>query len=570
MRGTILFFISLCFILNLRAQDSLITTPPKELTDAYELAVENEDIEEQIRNLTFIADHIARAGNYDLAEQYYNKAIKFSFKHDIHTYTGNNRIGLAELYRVRGDYEKSLELCYQAIEDYTIIDYRHGVGSAYYNIAIVFDAIGNYSKAIEYCDSSIAIARLNENKYFLMESYELKGLSYSKLNETEKALQLLETSLQYFLKIENAYKIFSAYINIGFIYGEAEQNQKALENYYQAEKYCPPNDLRAKSTILGNIASQLIIAEQYDSALVYVDRSLLLAEQIGSKFLIQNRYEDKINIYRATKNHEEALHYTDKFIELKDEILNAENIATIEEMESKYKNQEKEKDLVLKQQKIQLLEKKRQVLEKNAQVANLKIYALIGCSVFLLLLAFLIYRNQKRKRKHEVIIFQKEQQLEATKKELIQSELEKTALNNQQLTSEIDYKNKELQNLAQHIVQKNDLLEKLKEEIKAGSSSSSNQLVQLINVGIDTDKEEFEQQVDHINSLFYKNLKDKFPELSSNDLRLLSLIKINMSSKEISILLNINPKSVDMARYRLRKKLNLSQDINLFDFLNQF
>jgi DNA-binding CsgD family transcriptional regulator len=85
-----------------------------------------------------------------------------------------------------------------------------------------------------------------------------------------------------------------------------------------------------------------------------------------------------------------------------------------------------------------------------------------------------------------------------------------------------------------------------------------------------TNKEEFEQKVDHIHSLFYKNIKDQFPDLRENDLRLLSLIRANMSSKDIAILLSINPKSVDMARYRLRKKMNLEKEVNLMEFLLKF
>jgi tetratricopeptide (TPR) repeat protein len=570
MQWRVLFLVSFCFILDLRAQDSLITTPPQNLIDALSLAKENNDIPEQTRAIYRIADYFDDVSNYDLSEEYFKKALEFSYEHNYLTYVGNIKLAIATLYRYRGDYKKSLELCYEALEIETELEYRNGVGSSYYNIAIVFYYTENFTKAIEYSDSAIAINRLRENKDFVMNVYSIKALALSKINEVEKALQQLELPLQYYLESNDSINIFSTYTNIGVISAEAGQNTHALENFKIALNYCPPTNLRATSTIIGNIAAQYTKLGKYDAALENVNRSLEIAIQIGSKPLQKTFYEEKVGIYKALGNYEEALNNLDKFLQLKDEILNAENIATIQEMESKYKNREKEKDLKLKQHQIKLLERKRQVLEQNAQVSNLKIYSLIGCSLFLLIPAFLIYRNQTRKRKHESLMFQKEQQLENAKKELIQSELEKTALHNQQLTSEIEYKNKELQNLAQHIVQKNDLLEKLKQELKAGSNTRSNQLIQMISVGMDIEKEGFEQQIDHISSLFYKNLKTQFPELTANDLRLLSLIKINMSSKEISILLNINPKSVDMARYRLRKKMKLSQEINLFDFLNQF
>ena len=80
---------------------------------------------------------------------------------------------------------------------------------------------------------------------------------------------------------------------------------------------------------------------------------------------------------------------------------------------------------------------------------------------------------------------------------------------------------------------------------------------------------EMEIMVDKISGDFIEKLSAKYPDLTQNEKRLASLLKIGLSSKEISIIISSQPKSVDMARYRLRKKLNLETDEVLQDALSK-
>ena len=81
--------------------------------------------------------------------------------------------------------------------------------------------------------------------------------------------------------------------------------------------------------------------------------------------------------------------------------------------------------------------------------------------------------------------------------------------------------------------------------------------------------EEAEKMIDEVNSGFIAKLSDSYPDLTNSEKRLASLLRIGMSSKEISLIMSMEPKSVDMARYRLRKKLNLTANDNLCDFLGK-
>ncbi len=82
--------------------------------------------------------------------------------------------------------------------------------------------------------------------------------------------------------------------------------------------------------------------------------------------------------------------------------------------------------------------------------------------------------------------------------------------------------------------------------------------------------QEFEMRFENVYESFYQRLKEEFPGLSNSEKKLCALLRLNLSSKEIATLTSQDAKSVDMARYRLRKKLGLAQEQNLSDYLNQF
>ncbi|MEM6700327.1 MAG: sigma factor-like helix-turn-helix DNA-binding protein, partial [Bacteroidota bacterium] len=77
----------------------------------------------------------------------------------------------------------------------------------------------------------------------------------------------------------------------------------------------------------------------------------------------------------------------------------------------------------------------------------------------------------------------------------------------------------------------------------------------------------FEARFVDVNKDFYKRLKKQFPNLTQNDQKLCALVKLDFSSKDIASLLGISVESVHTTRYRLRKKLKLSRDINLKEFI---
>ena len=90
------------------------------------------------------------------------------------------------------------------------------------------------------------------------------------------------------------------------------------------------------------------------------------------------------------------------------------------------------------------------------------------------------------------------------------------------------------------------------------------------NIRHDDDWKKFEHNFDIVYDEYLTRLGNTFPELTVSDKKLCAYLKMGLSSKEIAPLLNLTYRSVEMTRYRLRKKLNLTRDQNLIDFLQRF
>ncbi|MCB0622214.1 MAG: hypothetical protein KDC41_26670, partial [Saprospiraceae bacterium] len=86
---------------------------------------------------------------------------------------------------------------------------------------------------------------------------------------------------------------------------------------------------------------------------------------------------------------------------------------------------------------------------------------------------------------------------------------------------------------------------------------------------INEDIQEFQMNVETVNQDFFHRLNERFPELTSNEKQLCGLIRLNLSTKEIAAIRNITPRSAEMGRYRLRKKLHLQPEEEIQTFLQE-
>ncbi|WP_460559687.1 triple tyrosine motif-containing protein [Ferruginibacter profundus] len=161
--------------------------------------------------------------------------------------------------------------------------------------------------------------------------------------------------------------------------------------------------------------------------------------------------------------------------------------------------------------------------------------------------------------------------------ELSKTESEIVALRNENLEADINFKNSELASSAMHLVKKGELLTKIKEGLThimkvIDNPVANGEIKKLIKTlgeddNIDKEWENFTKHFDKVHSDFVASLKEKHSTITGNELKLCAYLRMNLSTKEIAQLMNISVRGVEISRYRLRKKLGIASETNLFDYL---
>ncbi len=161
--------------------------------------------------------------------------------------------------------------------------------------------------------------------------------------------------------------------------------------------------------------------------------------------------------------------------------------------------------------------------------------------------------------------------------EVEKNEKEIIHLRNEKLQSEVLHKNSELASSAMNLVRKMEILSKLKEDLISYKDASEvdkaskefQKIIRVIDKELDHTQEweQFAKHFDSVHTNYLKKLKEYCPDLTATELKLAAYLRLSLSSKEIAQLMNISIRGVETSRYRLRKKLGLNNEVNLFDFL---
>ncbi|PLX12672.1 MAG: hypothetical protein C0597_12780 [Marinilabiliales bacterium] len=218
--------------------------------------------------------------------------------------------------------------------------------------------------------------------------------------------------------------------------------------------------------------------------------------------------------------------------------------------------------------------------------------SIVAYSMYLLLIAFttwIVVRIIRRRIDREKKLLQLKQKKElhqqkinhenevlSAQQEIVKLRNAKLRVENERNKAEVELKTKELASYAMQVTQKNESLFGIKEQLKHISQKvnpdAQKYLQKLIkNIEQSTnqkdDWEKFEGYFDQVYEDFTRRLRDRFPNLTPNDIKLCAYLRMNLSTKEIAPLLNISVRGVEVSRYRLRKKLQMPQNENLIDFM---
>ena len=198
--------------------------------------------------------------------------------------------------------------------------------------------------------------------------------------------------------------------------------------------------------------------------------------------------------------------------------------------------------------------------------------------IFLLLLTFMYFYIQYlfRTKKEKIQLEQEEiraKEIEIREKQIL-------ALEREKLNNELTLKSKELAESTMTIINKNEILAGIKTELMKHKEILGTQypnkyydkLIRMLdeNLSSEADWAIFQANFDRIHENFFRNLHERYPELTTNDLRFCAYLRLNLSSKDIAHLMNISLKGVEVARYRIRKKIGLESSKSLTEFMIEF
>ena len=210
--------------------------------------------------------------------------------------------------------------------------------------------------------------------------------------------------------------------------------------------------------------------------------------------------------------------------------------------------------------------------------------------LYLILVLFLLrflYRLPKKKfdQKEKMLKEEIKDELEESEKKLLAIQKEKEAevlkLKEEKMQNELSHLNNLLASSTMNLVVKNEFMDKIKGDLQKvlkqkdhpeetiKSLKSIEKAIDM-NLRIEEDWEQFEHHFDQVHGDFLSRLRSKFTDLSPNEQRLCAFLRLNLSTKEIAKIMIISSRGVEIARYRLRKKLGLQKGQNLTKFLLEY
>ena len=443
----------------------------------------------------------------------------------IHKEMGNYKIALSETLKALHFFEQKRDTLREA--------------DALMQLGSIEGILKNYKSAIEHGKRANKIYELYNDQQYKAYAAKNIGINYLALKQPEDAVPYFKEALEISKKIESKEIEAHALSNLSNAYFGLNQFQKAESFLIDGlELYKKLVYKKEISSTLNQFALLKKENKKHVKAIEYLNESILIASNIGAKNNLSEAYSLRSAINKDLTNYKLALEDYELFKSTNDSIFNTTKSQQIEELRTIYYTEKKEQQIALQATDIALLEEKEKV--NNLQ----KVFLGTGLGLSLLVAGFGFYG--------------------------IRQKMQRNKLEKEKVDAELVFKKKELTTHAMHLAKKNEVLEHVKrkaKELKISENGGSGyqQLIQTINFDQQDDKnwEKFTQYFEQVHKDFSKIVKTKYPEITKNELRLMALLKMNLSSKEIATILNISSDGIKKARQRLRKKMELSPEESL-------
>lgn len=472
---------------------------------------------------------------------------------------------LGVAYWTLGQLKLALENLTAAQDTYKSIGDEEGAANCLMNTGMVYADIADYDKALAIYEKSIEKFTKLDLKSRIATTFNKIGFALLQKDQLSEAKRYFTDALNMHADDDFFYGMAEAHNGLGKIFileRELEQADYHLRKAVNLGRKVNDEDGLVGNTI--QFGKLLRLRKDYGASATKLLDALEKANKKQLRKYALEAYGELITLKKETGDLAEALIYYDTYLALKDSIFNTEKSKQIAALEFSTAMADKEKEILL------LREKERtDAIIKWSFAAGFGLLGIIG---------FLVYHSQNQRRAKRREMHKRNQELLVSKEELAKTALENAKLKQKEMAQQLEFKNKELTSYTLNFVQKNELLQQLQNKLALAKDAPPSSQAKILgemrrdirkHVNIDRDWEDFKRYFEEVHTDFYGNLNKKHPDLSPNDLKICALIRLNLNTKETASILGISPESAKTARYRLRKKLNLTPEQELLDYFLQ-
>lgn len=424
----------------------------------------------------------------------------------------------------------------------------------------VYSKLGDYNKAIELNDKATSIFKSIGDSTSVAGCYNERGVMHHFMSEFTVAERFFQRALAINRAQRNLKEIATNLNNLCLYRGNTEEKLSFIQEAITINK-----NLDAQWSLgenYNNMGKQYYYGKQYSNALEALRKAYEYAHNIGARELICDNYEYSSMVYAAIGDYAQAYKYLDKRYHLGKELQSSNKLRNIEQ-EISYKRYQDQKYATEMQEQTYKIE----LLKRNLW--------LLG-SVLILGIAFSIFLYKWYKRRKDLQLIEARYQLQLSEKEVAELKMHQQELELQNVHNALATSRQEVTSFAVFLKSRNELLDKIRGMVKEGYKMDAQAItphLKKINAFISQS-----QSGDKTNSALLTNIDDKsneflqrlvaiHPKLTQGEKYLATLLRVNLSTKEISMLTGTTPKTINMNRYRLRKSLNLSSEEDLTDYL---
>ncbi|WP_430934960.1 tetratricopeptide repeat protein [Saccharicrinis sp. 156] len=446
----------------------------------------------------------------------------------------------------KADYSKSYDGYWEVLRLSESIGSELSVASAYDGLGTLYGLFYRHQEALMNYNKSLHIKKqlIKEGKIKLpdiLSTYYLIAINYREQQIINKAQQYLDTCYQIrkeypsktlFIDAEQGYLLY--YQNK---FKEAEALLQKVEKSFLSEN---ETYLVILYSFMGDLYNKL---DNFEKCSEYYLKSLDVAKKYRShQNYVPEVYKKLGDLYLSINKPRIAYAYLKNSFNANDSLFGARSINNQRFIEIKDQFRQEQQKLMEKARLTKLENEKRLLFLRNTVLSIVL--------VSLVMVSFITFFYLKYRHK--------------TAEKMLKSDQKAKEEKNKEI---LEMKNKELTSSALQLIEKDELLMEIKSKLSSAKNKDLKELIAKINANSKHDWKEFDTRFTSVNQGFYKSLNERFPELTQRDHKLCALIKLNFSSKEMSLLLGISIESVHTSRYRLRQKLKLDKGENLTEFI---